>query len=153
MPLEEGIRSVGLPEEVRHAVVLAARGAGLEEACGLLVGKRVGSRVDVVRCVECENVAPKPDRRRRFEIDPRKVIEEERRARGEDSGVVGFYHSHPASDPIPSEVDRRYMGLWPESVWLIAGRSEEGESIELRAWAPGRESGEPPVEIEVVGGD
>lgn len=152
MAVAEQIRSVEIPADVREAIVAATRRAGVEEACGLLVGRRVGAEVRVVRAVECENVAPAPDRQRRFEIDPRIVIEEERQARAEKEGVVGFYHSHPASDPVPSEVDRRYMGLWPDSVWLIAGPAGDGEGVALRAWEPGREAGGRPAEIEVKGG-
>ena len=73
-------------------------------------------------------------RQRRFEIDPRRLIEEERALRGSDEEVVGFYHSHPASDPVPSETDGTYMALWPDMVWVIVGPRAAGDGPRVRAW-------------------
>jgi proteasome lid subunit RPN8/RPN11 len=119
-----------------------------EESCGILIGARADEQFEVTRLVPCENVAPPALRARRFEIDPRRVIEEERALRGSGKAVVGFYHSHPTGLPVPSGTDRDYMALWPDSVWVILGR--EGASP-IRAWTvePGRPGGV--VEVNVLG--
>jgi proteasome lid subunit RPN8/RPN11 len=139
---------VRLTPPVAGALIEEASFARQEETCGLLVGERVDDRYEVTGLVPCENVAPPPLRRRRFGIDPRRVIEEERALRDSGRAVVGFYHSHPEGLPVPSGTDRDYMALWPDSVWVILGR--EGPSP-IRAWTldPGRRGGV--IELEVSG--
>lgn len=140
--------AVRLAPSVAEALIAEAASTSREETCGLLVGARVGDRFEVTTLIPCDNVAPPALRSRRFEIDPRRVIEEERALRGSGSAVVGFYHSHPQGLPVPSGTDRDYMALWPDSVWVILGR--EGPSP-IRAWTlePGRRGGV--VEVEVAG--
>jgi proteasome lid subunit RPN8/RPN11 len=108
----------------------------------------VDDRYEVTRLVVCDNVAPEALRARRFEIDPRRVIEEERALRGSGRAVVGFYHSHPMGLPVPSGTDRDYMALWPDSVWVILAR--EGPSP-VRAWAVGPGGTGSVIELEVAG--
>ena len=146
----------GAPRELRlaaplvGALVAEARGAGGEEACGLLVGRRERVRSLVARTVACRNAAPEGTRETRFEIDPRRLIEEERAARGSGEEVVGFYHSHPAGDLVPSPVDRTYMALWPAMVWVIVGAGVPGVPGRVRAWSldPEREEVLQEVRIE-----
>jgi len=45
---------------------------------------------------------------------------------GED--IIGIIHSHPAA-PYPSEVDRRYMKLWP-IIWVIVNSVD----LSYKAW-------------------
>lgn len=141
-------RTARLAPPVARALIAEARGGTSEEVCGLLVGARVDDRYEVTRLVPCDNVAPPSLRPHRFEIDPRRVIEEERAVRGSGESVVGFYHSHPEGLPVPSGTDRNYMALWPDSVWLIL--AGEGPSP-IRAWTmdPGPSGGV--VELEVTG--
>ena len=145
-------RAVRLAPSVAEALIAEARLAGGEESCGLLVGARVADCFEVTKLVPCDNVAPTALRTRRFEIDPRRVIEEERALRGSGRAVVGFYHSHPQGLPVPSGTDRDYMALWPESVWVILGK--EGPSP-VRAWTlePGRPSGAIELAVEEIASD
>ena len=124
--------AVWLPAPVLGALVEEAGRAAPEEACGLLVGSRAAGGFRITRRVACDNMAPSAMRLRRFEIDPRRVIEEERALRGSAEGVIGFYHSHPEGLPIPSGVDRDYMALWPDAVWVIVGAV--GGKPGVRAW-------------------
>lgn len=140
-----------LPGEVAESLTAEARRAGREEACGILVGRREPDRFLVVRAVPCNNVAAEGVRRRRFEIDPRRLIEEERAIRGTGEEVVGFYHSHPASDPVPSEVDGTYMALWPDMIWVIVRPTPAEDGPRIRAWrleAPRGEEG--PAEVRIL---
>ena len=50
---------------------------------------------------------------------------------GED--IVGVIHSHPAA-PYPSEVDKRYMKLWP-IVWVIVSSID----FSYKAWVDDHE--------------
>jgi len=124
-----------LPRELSGPILEEAERAGPEEACGLIVGRRRSNRVRATRTVSCDNLAPPEARARRFEIDPRLLIEVERAVRDTDEEVVGFYHSHPDSEPIPSELDSIYMALWPDKVWLIVGQGAGDEGQIMRAWS------------------
>ena len=143
-------RELHLAAGVACTLVDEARVAGDEEVCGLLVGRREKAQCRVARTVACRNAAPEGRRQTRFEIDPRRLIEEERVARGSGEEVVGFYHSHPAGDPVPSPVDRTYMGLWPGMVWVILGARTPAMRDHVRAWSfdPGREAVPREVRIE-----
>ncbi|MDE0083632.1 MAG: M67 family metallopeptidase [Gammaproteobacteria bacterium] len=148
-------RELHLAAGLAGALVDEASVAGDEEVCGLLVGRRETDQSRVARTVACTNAAPEGRRQTRFEIDPRCLIEEERVARGSGEEVVGFYHSHPAGDPIPSPVDRTYMGLWPGMVWVIVGARASAMRGRVRAWSfdPGREVVPREVRIESARGE
>lgn len=148
----DGLR---LSAEITESMLAEARRAVPEEACGLLLGRRGPGGVAVTRSVPCPNDAPRESRAHRFEIDPRRVIEWERAVRGSSEEVVGFYHSHPEGDPIPSKVDLTYMALWPDAVWVIVGAAREVGGSVVRAWELGPAS--PPaareIRVQTVGGE
>ena len=85
-----------------EAMLAHAREAAPDECCGLLVGA-VGSVTDAV---------PVPN------LDPRDHIALNRRLRGTGRGVVGCYHSHPDSPPVPSPSDIA-EAAYPEFLWVI----------------------------------
>ena len=87
------------------------------EACGILFG--VGTRVDAL--VEAANVHPTPETH--FEIDPQALIDAHRAARAGGPQIVGYYHSHPKGDAIPSETDRA-MAPGDGKIWAIIAREE-----------------------------
>ena len=147
-------RELFLSEHLSGALLAEACGAGSTETCGLLVGRREVVRSLVARTVACRNAAPVGMTETRFEIDPRRLIEEERAARTSGEEVVGFYHSHPAGDPVPSPVDRVYMALWPGMVWVIVGAGVSGMQGRVRAWSfdPEREVVPREVRIESASG-
>ncbi len=95
------------------------------EACGALLG----SADCVVGLHPLTNRALNP--RDSFEIDP---VELEPLLRGEADGglpLLGFYHSHPNSGPIPStrDLDEAWPGYW----YVIVG-VRRGVAGTLRAW-------------------
>ena len=68
------------------------------ECCGLLLGK-AGS---VESAHRAHNLHESPSR---FLIDPADHFAAMREARGAGLHVIGAYHSHPHSPPVPSETD------------------------------------------------
>ena len=76
-----------------------AREALPTECCGLLVGTATG----ILASVRSANIADDPAHR--FQIDPKAHIDARRDARARALSVVGFYHSHPSSEPLPSATD------------------------------------------------
>jgi proteasome lid subunit RPN8/RPN11 len=66
------------------------------------------------------------DRQRRYRIDPSDHFAAIRQARATGADVVGAYHSHPASQPVPSETDR--AEAFESFLFVIVGPSN------TRAW-------------------
>src|SRR5262245_56161681 len=94
------------------------------ECCGVLVGR--GDRVTDVFPVP--NTAE--DRLARYEMDPAELWAARRRARDEGLDVLGFYHSHPRTPPVPSsrDVGRAY---YPEAAYAIVSLAPH---FEIRAF-------------------
>jgi proteasome lid subunit RPN8/RPN11 len=98
---------------VLAAIERHARAERPRECCGVLIG--MPGRVTAVRPVS--NLADDPDR---FELDPQGHVAAIRDTRGTAFTVVGFYHSHPHSPPIPSPRDLA-ESTYPDAVYVIAG--------------------------------
>ena len=132
--------------------ILAHARASDDEVCGVLAGRRradgvtrtprdagdtdgdfaaesaaadsPADRVTAVRRVP--NAASNP--RTRYELDPEAALSAVEAVESEGRDVVGFYHSHPAGPPRPSETDRA-AATWVGYVYAIAVPPET-----VRAW-------------------
>jgi [CysO sulfur-carrier protein]-S-L-cysteine hydrolase len=115
--------------EIRHRVLESVAAHATAEAplecCGLLVGTL--SRID--ESLPTTNLEAS---RVRFRIDPREHFQLQRTLRGTDRVIVGAYHSHPASRPIPSPSDIA-EAYYPEFVHVIVSLVTP-ESPEIRAF-------------------
>jgi proteasome lid subunit RPN8/RPN11 len=89
-----------------------ARGALPLECCGVLVGKDG----EITFSVRSANLADDP--LHRFLLDPRTHFDAMRYARVRGLAVVGFYHSHPQSEPAPSPTDLE-GAAYPDHWYLI----------------------------------
>jgi proteasome lid subunit RPN8/RPN11 len=100
------------------ALLAEARAALPDECCGVLGGR--GEAVE--RVFPVRNEAPLP--RSRYEMAPAELWAARRRARAEGLDVLGFYHSHPRTPPVPStyDIERAY---YPEAVYVIVGVESE----------------------------
>jgi proteasome lid subunit RPN8/RPN11 len=87
------ISSHVIAEMLAHARAEAPR-----ECCGLLIGKGES----VVRSMRANNLEANATR---YLIDPEDHFAAIRSARAEELEVIGAYHSHPSSAPIPSATD------------------------------------------------
>jgi proteasome lid subunit RPN8/RPN11 len=106
-----------LHRRLETRLLAEARKAHPEEACGLLLG-RFG-RIWAIR--PTRNVHPAP--RTHFEIDPRALIAAHRTERAGGLKLLGYYHSHPAGEPIPSATDRA-LSARDGKIWaIVAGKS------------------------------
>lgn len=102
-----------------------ARRDAPREACGLLAGER-----NVVkRVITLPNAAPDPETH--YLIDPAAYIKAMAELDAQGLSLVGFYHSHPKGDPIPSPTDIR-EAAYPDAVYVIVGLPTE--SAQLSAW-------------------
>ena len=103
-----------------------------DEVCGLVIGMMEGDEKVVRETVPVENAWEQVDeRRRRFRIGPEVIAREERRARESGMTLLGFYHSHPDSEPRPSETDRDFA--WPTYSYIIQG-IYKGIALDLKSW-------------------
>lgn len=102
-----------------------ARLARPQEACGLLVGR--GERVEAI--IPIQNSAADPAHNYRLNEDA--YIRALFQAQRGGQSLLAFYHSHPASAPIPSSEDIR-QATYPHTPYLIIGFP--GSQAALAAW-------------------
>jgi proteasome lid subunit RPN8/RPN11 len=99
--------------------------ASTEEVCGGLYGAVEGTRLLVCGLRPCANQAAGGYE---FALD----LDELFAARPPfQQRLVGIFHSHPESEPVPSEFDRSYLaraGL----VWAIIGKAPSMKRMEAR---------------------
>jgi len=113
-----------LPSAVRDAVVAHAREEAPRECCGILIGANDA----IVAAVRAANLTANPETR--FLIDPRDHIRARREARAAGLEVVGFYHSHPHSDAVPSATDVA-EALYADHLYLIVGLAAGAADVRL----------------------
>lgn len=110
------------------------------EGCGILVGlinhsgtaavtRAVGSRnVEVIR------------KKDRFIIDPRDMLAIEKELAEKKTGerVIGFFHSHPDSAPVPSTTDLQMaLGVYDvarETYLYLIAEATRDEIAEIKCW-------------------
>lgn len=95
------------------------------EACGMLAGKTN----QVLQVIPMQNIASDP--KHRFEIDPIDLSRHLPQIESEGLSLLGFYHSHPNGDPIPSATDIK-ESTYPNTIQLIVGLKTK--QAKLGAW-------------------
>jgi proteasome lid subunit RPN8/RPN11 len=106
--------------------VAHARESAPEECCGLLFGDgEVANRL-----VRGRNVHPTPETR--YEIDPAQLRDALAGSDDSDRLLVAIYHSHPRTEPKPSDFDVA-NARWPEQIYVLTSlRSEPPEVLAYR---------------------
>ena len=102
------------------------------ECGGLLLGHlQNGSGKTVVETLPMENTADFERRHDRVLIDPRALMLAERSARDKGLDVIGYYHSHPDDEAVPSQFDLDHaLPVW--SYIIVSVRS--GNAVDWNAW-------------------
>jgi proteasome lid subunit RPN8/RPN11 len=135
-----------LPDSAAGGLCAAARLAWPQEACGLLLGSALGSAGPPAGAAEDGAPATRvvlalPTRnatlevaRDRYEVHPEDFLAADDRARELGLEIVGVWHSHPDSGPIPSQMD--FERSWPGWSYLICGWDAGGPDVtpQLRSW-------------------
>lgn len=102
-----------------------------EECCGVLIGTVQNNGLREIRYLyETQNLHT-DNRTRRFLIDPDDFRRAEQFAKEKDSQIIGFYHSHPDHDPVPSDHDRELA--WPWYLYIIISVLQ-GKPSSVQGW-------------------
>lgn len=111
---------------VLQQIAAHARAESPNECCGLLIGRPGAIEV----CHPARNELRSPTRYRVRAEDHFAAL---RRARAAGLDVMGAYHSHPSSAPVPSPTDLA-EAVPGEFVYLIAGPGAPEAGAAIRAW-------------------
>lgn len=107
----------------------------------------LGSPGRVTGARPVRNLSDDPNR---FELDPQGHVAAIREVRGTGTSVVGFYHSHPHSAPVPSARDLSESS-YPDVLYVITGMAlAPAGGIETRAFVL-HDDGYEEVELAVAG--
>jgi proteasome lid subunit RPN8/RPN11 len=105
------------------------------ECCGAMLGKDTteGSHVrrTVHRLEKLTNSFTTDEQYHRFSLDPRELMQLDKRAGEAGLAVLGFYHSHPDHPARPSETDRQ--NAWPFYSYVIVA-IEKRQAVDLTSW-------------------
>ena len=101
-----------IPAETVADMLAHAREQAPRECCGLLIGAGEA----VVRSVRVNNLDA---RATRYLIDPKDHFSAIRDARADGLEVIGAYHSHPSSAPVPSPTDIAEANSGAEFLYVI----------------------------------
>ena len=88
----------------------------------------IGTPDEIVDAPRAGNIADDPARR--FLVNPKDHIDARRKARSRGLTVVGFYHSHPRSEPEASPADREEAS-YPDHFYLIVRPRKDGYDARL----------------------
>jgi proteasome lid subunit RPN8/RPN11 len=117
--------SFTLPARVAAGLRRHAAAAAPDECCGALIGRRAGTRMDVQAMIPLENEAEETTAE--YCIGAPTLLRLERQAELAGVDLVGFYHSHPVGDALPSSSDLEHAV--PGYLYLVVGAVGE-----IRAW-------------------
>ncbi|MBT7284901.1 MAG: M67 family metallopeptidase [Rhodospirillaceae bacterium] len=128
---------IELPRNQRDVIATHVAADHPNEACGLLLGHKVGARFVVHQAVASQNIADEPNHR--FEIYPGLRLRLQKTARDGGDIIMGHYHSHPNGVARPSETDK--AGIFEaDLVWLIAAVAG-GRLQDIAAFMPWADCG------------
>jgi len=120
------LESVVLAQKEKDKLVTHAIDEQPSESCAMLFGKKVGDNWNVKEVFLTQNI---DDSQTNFTISPEELLKGYKIAEKNQLEVVGIFHSHPNSDAIPSNTDKKFMQNNPVP-WIIFS----GVNNDLRAY-------------------
>ena len=114
---------VACSEAAHQRIREFAAAAYPDEACGVLVGRRVERGTEVMTATSARNLNTERSRDR-YLMDPTDILRADRDARAAGLDVVGFWHSHPDHPASPSQYDTDHA--WTDYVYVICTTTAEG---------------------------
>ena len=120
------MESIVLAQKEKDKLVTHAISKQPSESCAMLFGKKVGDNWNVKEVFLTQNI---DDSQTNFTISPEELLKGYQIAEKNQLEVVGIFHSHPNSDAIPSNTDKKFMQNNPVP-WIIFS----GVSNDLKAY-------------------
>jgi len=122
---------------IEYADYEALRAHGEEtypnECCGVLLGKNIagegnsaGTINHVQQIVRAGNTRT-DSAHNRYNIAPQELVKIQRQARGLGLDIIGFYHSHPGTEPEPSARDLAEFSYAGHLYAIVSLRVEPAE--------------------------
>ena len=109
------MESIVLAQKEKDKLVTHAISEQPSESCAMLFGKKVGDNWNVKEVFLTQNI---DDSQTNFTISPEELLKGYQIAEKNQLEVVGIFHSHPNSDAIPSNTDKKFMQNNPVP-WVI----------------------------------
>ena len=109
------MESIVLAQKEKDKLVTHAIDEQPSESCAMLFGKKVGDNWNVKEVFLTQNI---DDSQTNFTISPEELLKGYQIAEKNQLEVVGVFHSHPNSDAIPSNTDKKFMQNNPVP-WII----------------------------------
>ena len=104
-----------LTQKEKDKLVAHAIGQQPSESCAMLLGKKVDNSWNVKEVFLTQNI---DNSQTNFTISPEELLEGYQLAEKLHLELVGVFHSHPNSDAIPSNTDKKFMQNNPVP-WII----------------------------------
>lgn len=120
-----------ISQELTAAVREEAERAYPNECCGIIFGRLGAGEKSALGIRPVQNSFEEGEQYHRFRIPAEEMLAAELEARRKGLDIVGFYHSHPDCEAVPSEYDR-CMAL-PIYSYIIAS-CIGGEVRDLTCW-------------------
>jgi len=109
------LESIVLAQKEKDKLVTHAISEQPSESCAMLFGKKIGDNWNVKEAFLTQNI---DDSQTNFTISPEELLKGYQIAEKNQLEVVGIFHSHPNSDAIPSNTDKKFMQNNPVP-WII----------------------------------
>ncbi len=123
---------IAITNEHLEAIKAHAEADYPHECGGLLLG-HLDAENDktVVETLPMENTAEVETRHDRVLIDPRALMLADRKAREKGLDVIGYYHSHPDDEAVPSQFDLDHaLPVW--SYIIVSVRDKK--AVDWNSW-------------------
>jgi proteasome lid subunit RPN8/RPN11 len=137
------MHALTLDRAVYDDLIAHAGDGNPEEVCGVLGGSRGDAESHAATARRAENAAESP--RTRYALDPAEQLALMDDIDDDGRDVVGFYHSHPAGPPRPSETDAA-QAAWPGYSYVIVDLSGASPYVGSWRWT-GAEFEQEPVRL------
>ena len=134
------MESIVLAQKEKDKLVTHAISEQPSESCAMLFGKKVGDNWNVKEVFLTQNI---DDSQTNFTISPEELLKGYQIAEKNQLEVVGVFHSHPNSDAIPSNTDKKFMQNNPVP-WIIFS----GVNSNLKAYLLDSNIIEIPIKID-----
>ena len=104
-----------LTESHRNFLSKLSKDQSPNESCAILFGKTENDKTTVQELYIADNKEESPVN---FTISNEQLIKGYQEAEKKNLEVIGIFHSHPSSEPYPSDTDKKFMKINPV-VWVI----------------------------------